>query len=149
MEYDFEKLAREIVASRLPELEKAPEAAGEIAKKIITAAVLSTKGRQEARVTVAGVCRGVMSGMLMIDKNLPDAAVKVLQEMHAVSLAVHIEPGDLMTWGMEGIAAVGGLAGVETRQNVATALEESFMGVGPVFSEMCRKAEDGHAKARP
>ncbi|MBI3552892.1 MAG: hypothetical protein HY077_10280 [Elusimicrobia bacterium] len=42
-EYDFEKLAREIVASRLSEIEKAPEAAGEIAKKIIVAGVQSTR----------------------------------------------------------------------------------------------------------
>ena len=142
-EYDFEKLAREIVASRLAELEKAPQAAGEIAKKIIVAAVQSTKVRQDPHLTVCAVCRGVLGGMLLINKNLPEAAVKVLQEMPAISHDVHLDPGDLMTWGMEGIASVCRMAGEGARHDVQVAIEESFMGAGEVFSEICRKSATG------
>jgi len=138
-EFDFEKLSREIVASRLSDLKDAPHAAAEVARKIITTGVQSTKVRQDPHITVAAVCRGVMGGMLILNKPLPPAAVSILKEMAAISHDVHLDPGDLMTWGMEGIAAVAHMAGHEAQQSVHMAIEETFMGAGVVFDQICSR----------
>ena len=137
-EYDFEKLAREIVTSRLMALDSPAEAAAEIAKKIIVTGVTSTKVRQDPRLTVLGVCRGVMSGMLLINKELPEAAAGILRVMPAIAHDVHLDPQELMTWGMEGIASVALMAGQEVRYHVQQRIEESFMGAGPVFQQLCQ-----------
>lgn len=138
-EYDFEKLAREIVVSRLGSLAKAPEAAAEIAKKIIVAGVRSTKVRQDPRLTVSLVCRGVLSGMLVLDKDLGETAVRVLREIPLIAHEVPLDPGDLMTWAMEGIASVAHLAGQDARLDIQGRIEESFLGAGAVFARLCER----------
>jgi hypothetical protein len=75
--------------------------------------------------------------MVMIDKSLPEAAVAILQGMSETAVLVHLDPGDLMTWGMEGIASVCHVAGTEARLSVRMAIEESFMGAGEVFGALC------------
>ncbi|MBI3552891.1 MAG: hypothetical protein HY077_10275 [Elusimicrobia bacterium] len=82
-----------------------------------------------------------MGGMLLLNKSLPEAAVKLLHEMPAISSAVHLDCGDLMTWGMEGIAEVCHLAGHEVRHSVQAAIEENFMGAGEAFSAVCSRLE--------
>lgn len=139
-EYDFEKLAREIVISRLAGLPNASEAAAEIAKKIIVAGIKSTKVRQDPHLTVASACRGVLGGMLVLNKDLGETAVRVLREIPHIAHEVPIDPGDLMTWGMEGMAEVARMAGREASQHVQERIEESFMGAGAVFSQLCSRA---------
>lgn len=140
MEYDFEKLAREIVTSRLQEIESAPEVCGEIARKIIVAAVRGTKVRQEPRATVAAVCRGVMGGMLLLGKDLPRTAVCVLQQMAEISHELQFDPSDLMTWGMEGLAGVLPMAGPQAEHAVEEAVERAFMGAGETFRRVRDRA---------
>lgn len=140
MEYDFEKLAREIVSSRLKEIEQAPEVCGEIARKIIVAAVRGTRIRQEPRATVTAACRGVMGGMLLLGKDLPRTAVSVLQQMAEISHELQLDPGEIMTWGMEGIAAVLPLAGPEAEHLVERDVERNFMGAGEIFRKICHQA---------
>lgn len=138
-EYDFEKLSREIVLSRLKDDPQAPQAAGEIARQMIVAGVQSTKVRQDPHLTVSAACRGVMSGMLLMEKDLPRTAVEILKQMPSISHEVPIDTGDLMTWCIEGIAAVSALAGLPMQSSVQEAIEESFMGAGEVFRSACSK----------
>lgn len=141
-EFDFEKLAREVVSSRLEAIKTAPAAAGEIAKKMIVTAVKSTKVRQQARVTVRQVCRGVMGGLLIIGKNLPAAAVEILKALgEDAAQEVRADPNDLMTWAMEGIADISPIVGVEVRSEIREAIAERYMGAGEVFSQLCDAAE--------
>ena len=139
-EFDFEKLAREIVTSQLKDVPDPNAALGEIVRKIIVSAVQGTKVRQDPHTTVVAVCRGVLSGMLLLEKDLPATAVAVVQEMANISHEVPIDPQDLMTWSMEGIAAVTMMAGAGIATSVQEAIEHHFMGAGTVFSELCRKA---------
>lgn len=140
MDYDFEKLAREITAERLRELSGAPVAAAEIAAKIITSAITSTKGRQPERVTVMGVCRGVMTGMVMIDKELPEAAIAILLKMSVLAQELHLDPMEMMTWAMEGIAAVAVVAQAEVKEAIRNRIDEKFMGAGEIFGRFCDAA---------
>ena len=139
-EYDFEKLAREIVVSRLNGSDNAPAAAAEIAKEVMVTSVKSTKTRQDPHLTISAVCRGVMSGLLLIEKDMPQAAAVILKELPQI--APEIEPADVMTWAMEGIASVAMLAGPDKCNAIQARIEQNFMGAGAVFSEICAKVPD-------
>lgn len=136
-DYDFEKLAREIVASRLAGAENAAPVVAEIAKKIIITGVSSTKVRQNPRATVAAVCRGLLGGLLLLDLPLADSAVAILHQMAGISADVPLDPGDLMTWGMEGMADVARLAGADAQSKIQDAIEAEFQGAGSVFGKLC------------
>ncbi|MBI3564181.1 MAG: hypothetical protein HY079_03180 [Elusimicrobia bacterium] len=138
MEYDFEKLGKEIVVGRLREVADPYALAGEAARKIAVAAVTSTRGKQEPKVTVAGVCRGVMSGMVLIEKDLPKTAVALLTQMAAVANETGLDPAECMTWAMEGIAPVVKTAHSHDGDRVRAAIEENFMGAGEVFDSILR-----------
>ena len=80
--YDFEKLAREITMTRLKDVsaETAAATAAEVASKIIIAGVASTGKRQDPQLTVTGVCRGVMSGVLLVESLAQLGAAAVLAD---------------------------------------------------------------------
>jgi hypothetical protein len=137
-EYDFEKLAKEIVLERLRDLPNPPAGAGEIALKIAVPAVTSTRMRQDPRLTVSATCRGVMAGMLLLEQDLGQTAVSLLSQMATISQAADLDPADCMTWAMEGMAPVCRLAPGGTGEAVGHAIEEHFMGAGDIFRELVR-----------
>lgn len=142
--YDFEKLAREIVAGRLAGLaERAPETAAEIAKRILISALQSTGNKQDPRQSTAAICRGVLGGLMLINQDLSQAAPLILRELAAVSHEVPIANEDLMTWAMEGFASVAVLAGPEPEHAMQLAIDQAFMGAGEVFGKACEKARAG------
>jgi hypothetical protein len=140
MEYDFEKLAKAIVVDRLRGVADAHALAAEIAHKIAVAGFAGTTGRQEPRVTLTAACRGVMSGMLLIEKDLPKTAVALLAKMAVIAQESSLDPADCMTWAMEGIAPIVKMGPPGTSDAVGTAIEQNFMGAGQVFEGMLRTA---------
>jgi len=135
-EYDFAKLAQEIVQERLRDLPNPPAAAGEIARQIAVPAVTSTRLRQDPRLTVSATCRGVMEGMLLLEQDLGETAVSLLNQMAVISQDANLDPADCMTWAMEGMAPVCRLAPAHVRDSVRHAIEEHFMGAGEVFDRI-------------
>ncbi len=138
MEYDFEKLAREIVIEKLMHVQDGPALAAEVVRKIAVTGLAGTSGRQEPRLTVAAACRGVMSGMLLIEKDLPKTAVALLRQMAHIAQEANLDPAECMTWAMEGIAPVVNLAPDGSSEAVSAAIEENFMGAGEVFQGILR-----------
>ncbi|MDE2314202.1 MAG: hypothetical protein KGL04_08515 [Elusimicrobia bacterium] len=138
--YDFEKLSREIVLSRAKESQDGAALASRAAREVIVSAIEGTRFRQEPRTTVKDVCRGVMGGLLISGKKLPEAAVAILRQMAEISDKVHLDPMELMTWGMEGIAIVAVAARAEERSAVSSAISAAFMGAGEVFRNLCDEA---------
>ena len=138
MEYDFEKLAKEIVVEKLRNVEDAPALAAEIAHKIAVAGLAGSSGRQEPRITVSAACRGVMAGMLLIEKDLPKTAVALLAMMALIAQESNLDPADCMTWAIEGIVPIVKLAPSGASDSVGTAIEENFMGAGQVFEGIMR-----------
>jgi hypothetical protein len=139
-DYNLEKLAKEIVIDCLKGTDDAPSGAGEFARQFVTRAITSTQARQAPRDSVTATCRGLMSGMLLLEKDLPLTAVAILSQMNAVAVATHQDPAELMTWAMEGIAPIAKLAGDQTRAAIESSIEGSFMGAGQVFSRACETA---------
>ncbi|MDE2142783.1 MAG: hypothetical protein KGJ84_10260 [Elusimicrobia bacterium] len=140
MEYDFEKLGREIVVSHCAGVADPYAVAGEAARKIAVAAVTSTRAAQDPRLTVAAVCRGVAAGMLILEKELPKTAVALLTQMGTVAQETNLDPADCMSWAMEGIAPIAKLAPGGAADAVRSAIDESFMGAGEVFEQLARTA---------
>ena len=138
--YDFERLAREIVASRLKDLAAPAEGAGAVAREIIISAVQSTKVRQDPHLTVTAAVRGVMSGLLLIEKPLVDAAVEVLQQANNIAQQSSLDPTEVMTWALEGIAQVAAMAPAEAQNAIHEAIEHKYMGAGGVYNELLAKA---------
>lgn len=137
-DFNLEKLAKEIVVARFGGVADAPAGAGAVAKQIVVKAVGGA--RQPARDSVTSVCRGLMSGMLILEKDLPRAAVAILGQMNAAAAETHQDPADLMTWAMEGIAPVARLAGRDVCYRIEASIEESFMGAGRTFASLCEAA---------
>lgn len=140
MDYDFERLAHEIVVEKLKGSPDAPALAAEVVQKIAVAGLAGTRGSQAPRVTVAAACRGVMSGMMLLEGDLPGTAVALLAKMAAVAQEAGLDPADCMTWAMEGIAPAVKLASGGASDAVAAAIEENFMGAGEVFQGILRTA---------
>jgi hypothetical protein len=139
-DFNLEKLAKEIVVDRLKGVEDPPAGAGEVARKIVSQAVNGTASHQAPHETVKAVCRGLMSGMFLLEKDLPRTAVSILGQMSLVAGETHQDPAELMTWAMEGFAPIVSLAGGHVRDDVATAIDASYMGAGEVFKQVCETA---------
>jgi hypothetical protein len=139
-DFNLEKLAKEIVIERFKNVADAPSGAGEVARLVVTKAITGTQARQTPRVTVTATCRGLMSGMLLLEKDLPRTAVAILRQMNAVAVETHQDPAELMTWAMEGFAPVAKLAGRHSCESIKHAIDADFMGAGNVFASACEMA---------
>ncbi|OGS41436.1 MAG: hypothetical protein A2506_09625 [Elusimicrobia bacterium RIFOXYD12_FULL_66_9] len=136
--HDYEKPAREAVASALKELSSGwPEKAALITCQQISHAAQVAKDPHAA---VVAVCRGALSGVLLSNQNLPDAVLKLLEKLPDTSLIMRSGPEELMSWVLEGAADVTLVAGPSARDAISAKIEEKFMGVGPVFDALCEKA---------
>lgn len=138
--FDFEQLSKDIVTTRLKGVSDVPAAAAEVARKMIVTGVTSTQNKQEPRKTVTDVCRGVMAGVLLLEKDLPPVAMALLAETAAIAGDVHLDPSEMMTWAMEGIARVCHMAGAPVESAVQDAIEAQYMGAGEAFAAACRAA---------
>ena len=70
---NLEKLAREIVVSRLAGAADASEEAALVGRELIISAVKATGERQHPMVTIILILRGVMGGLLLSAKRRADA----------------------------------------------------------------------------
>jgi len=144
-EFDFEKLACEITVSQLKGIGHAPNVAAGIAGNMIVAGVASTRERQEPRLTVTGVCRGVLSGMRSIEGDLAATAVEILHSMAHLAQEVQQDPDDMRTWAMDAIVMVAASGQPDLKEKLRVALEADFMGAGDIFTALCAKAGAGPA----
>ncbi|MBI5210983.1 MAG: hypothetical protein HY927_13520 [Elusimicrobia bacterium] len=140
--YDFETLSREIVVSRLRDAEDHPAAAAKTARDIILPALRSTFPSQAPRLTTIQVCRGIVTGSFFIDKDIAATVIAVLEMTAEIAHEGNLEPSEIMTWAMEGVASVMAVVGANTQYAVQTAIEERFMGAGAIFGELCQKSLD-------
>ena len=139
--FDFGKLTKEMVASRLQEVQNAPSVAADIVKATIVAGVKGTAAwGQDPRQTVAGICEGAMRGLLLIDKDLPAAAGEILARLAGAAQEAALDPQELMTWALEGMARVAPVVPRETVWRMREAIDRRFMGVGEVFDKLCKGA---------
>ena len=136
--FNFGQLTKEMIVSRLRDIQDAPAVAAEIAKKTIVAGVKSTQSSaQSPQETVQEICSGTMSGLLLIEKDLPRGAVEILRCLAEAAQELHIDPSELITWAMQGIAKITPFVTPEMRLNICCAIEEAYQGTGEIFTQFC------------
>jgi hypothetical protein len=135
---DLERLAKEKVIGAITAGMETNEAVEVIVKKIAIATVLNPPQGVDSRGAVSAACRGVLSGILLLERDLPSAAAAILSQMTMVATESHLDPADCMTWAMEGMAPVCRMAPTHICHSVRSAIDERFMGAGEVFDGMIR-----------
>lgn len=134
------QLTKEMIVAQLREAKDAPAFAADIVKQTILASIPSIKasGRQP-KDSIEEICFGAISGLLLIEKNLPRAAVLILGKMAEISQKVGIDPSELMTWAMEGIARIAPMTTIQILEDTRTLIEHEYMGAGGIFYSLCQK----------
>ncbi|MBI4385970.1 MAG: hypothetical protein HY551_01180 [Elusimicrobia bacterium] len=136
--FNLSQLTQEIISSQLKGSPDAPSMAAEIAKKTIVAGVRGTQtSGQIPQETVEQICLGAMKGLLLLEKDLPKAAVHILNRMAEASSELHMDPEEMMTWAMRGISRITPLVSTDIRWNIQRAIEDQYMGAGEVFARLC------------
>jgi|SRR5579859_4658679 len=135
-DYAFENLAKEIVLQKLKGKDDAEASAGAVALEIAVPAVTSTRTRQDPRATVSATCRGVMQGMMILEKDLAKTAVSLLGQIAVMAQEANLDSAECMTWAMEGMASVCRMASSDVRMAVSAAIADNFMGAGEVFNKL-------------
>jgi hypothetical protein len=131
--FNLEALAKEIAVERLKTAEDAPLAAGDLAKELVIKSVTGTMNKQEPRYAVTAVCRGLMEGVILLEKDVPKTAVALISQIGTIAQETALDPAELMTWAMEGFAPVCRLAGNAAFSSTQDAIDAAFMGAGEVF----------------
>jgi hypothetical protein len=140
--YNFGQLTKEIIVSQLKNSPNASIAAAELARKTIISGVHATKASgQNPKETVEEICYGTMSGVLLIAQDLTPAALEILRYSAEISNQLGIDPSDLMTWAMTGIAKIATATPMETLYKIRAAIEEEYEGVAEVFTKICEPYE--------
>lgn len=135
---DFEKQAKDAVAASI-----AADSAGGTALAVpvmcqhISHAARVSKDPKQA---VVAVCRGSMNAVLLGGRNVPDAALALMEALPNISLMMRVGPEDLMSWVMEGTADVASFAGPEVREALSAKIAEKFMGASSIFDGFCEAA---------
>jgi hypothetical protein len=135
---DFEKQAKDAVAAMLASNPAAGTAlvVPVVCQQISHAARLGKDPKQ----AVIAVCRGAMGALLLAGQDLPAAVVALMEALPNTSLMMRVGPEDLMSWVMEGVAAVTAVAGPQAREAMSSKIEEKFMGASTIFEGFCEAA---------
>lgn len=141
-QFNLGALTKEMVVSRLKEVEDAPAEAAAIVTKTIISAVQSTRAAgQDPKDTVAEITWGAVSGLILIEKDLPRGAALLLKGLAECAASLNLDAADLMTWSLTGLARMAPVASPDMRARVREAIEHEFMGVGEVFDGLCEQAK--------
>lgn len=120
------------------------EAASHAADEIIGAAVRKTEGKPGAiskADIVRDVCHGAMAGLLLADLDIAKGAVVLIGSMAEVAQEIKVDPAELLTWSLEGVARLTPLVSLQRMSDVGHAIDAQFMGTAEIFRELCRKAQ--------
>lgn len=127
----------EIRASKRPPC----DVAAAVARSIALAALKDVQDRHEQRMRVRRICRGAMNAVMFLGKSMPMTAASLLKAMADTANDIGIDPGDAMTWGMQGIADLTMLAGSETGTAIQRQLTKEFMGVEGIYGDFYQRAQ--------
>ncbi len=133
---------QEFVLQNIQGAPDAVEAASRAADEMISAAVRKTKDKPGAipqDEIVREVCHGAMKGMLLADLDLPLGAVTLIGSMAEVAQEIHVDPGQLLTWSLEGVARLASGVPREKINEIGQAIDAKFMGTAEIFRDLCRK----------
>lgn len=144
--YDFDDLTRAMVAERCRGAKDAAELAANIACQTIVAGLKGVRaagGEQGAAESVRLVTKGMLTGLVTADLDFVEASVFLLQRLSDAAEKTGIDPAEMMTWAMEGMAEQSAILSADRVGALEAAVDQKFMGAGSMFSALCNKARRG------
>lgn len=137
---EFGGITKEMIVSNLKGAEDAPKVAADIVAQTIAAGIPSAKASgKDPKDAVEEICFGAMSGLLLLEKDIPKSAILIIKSMAELSQKVGIDPSELMTWAMSGIARITPMTSIQVREEIRSLIEADYMGAGEVFSSLCER----------
>jgi hypothetical protein len=134
---DFEKSSRETVTQALAKGGTVAACVALIGQRIAGAA----RSGGDAHKAVVDVTRGGIGAFLLNGhQDVAAAAIALLEALPNLSLMTQVGPEEVMTWVMEGIAAVAAMAPAEVNHDIRGRIDEKFMGAGEIFGNFVDKA---------
>lgn len=134
---ELEKAVRETVVSSLKTSAAAPAAAADLASRAIRDALT---GGMSAENAFIGAVQGALSGLLLLEQNLPESSVLLLKAVNEAAQQSNVDPMEAMTWSLTAMARVAVLGAEEVKYAIRTRLDQSFTDCGSLFIDLCQKA---------
>lgn len=141
-QFNFGKLTKEMIAGRLKEAADAPRVAAEVVKRTIVAGVRATQAsttKQDPQRTVVEVCRGAMTGLMLIDKDLVAGALAILGRLAEAAQELGLDPQELLTWALQGFAKLAPAAPRDVIYKMRLEIDKAYMGAGDLFDKFCKE----------
>lgn len=145
MEFHLDALTKAMLDVALSGPSASIQGAAEVVASTIVSAVVSTRSGQAPRETVIQICKGAMGALLLKEKNLTEGAVEILKRMAEASQTLALDPQELLTWCLEGIAGISPMISPDARQQIRDAVNDLYMGTGEIFE----KFSDAACRAAP
>ncbi|MFH1724785.1 MAG: hypothetical protein ABII00_09205 [Elusimicrobiota bacterium] len=138
--FNIGQLTKEMVAKRLSELEDPCAVAAELMEDALFSALRGAREFGPAqKAMVSEVCHGALTGILLRYHSVPRGAIQVLRGACSVAHRLSLDPTEIMTRAIRGMARIRAVATKEQLSETAYALEAQYMGAGELFSDECRK----------
>lgn len=123
---------------------KALEPAAEVLRSAVLAGAKDPSVKAAAGEFIRQTVSGAVKGLLLAEVDLSAAALKLLNAVAEAANEAGLDPGEAMTWGIEGIARCAKLIPTPVLQAMKEELEAAFMGVGDMFADFCKAALEAH-----
>ncbi|MCX5794787.1 MAG: hypothetical protein NTY77_04765 [Elusimicrobia bacterium] len=135
---DFPQQARIAIRKALAEGVKATPA--EMSRIVVDQIADASRASQDQRQAVIAVCRASLGDLHVLGMDLSETTIQTLRDLSRTSLMSRVDPQDVMTWVMEGIAEVAATLDRPACNAIVSAIDGEFMGAGQAFAELCEKA---------
>lgn len=141
--YAFDELTKQMVAQQCLGA-GGPARAADIAAATILAGIRGTRAAsapQTAAESVRLITKGMVAGLLVVDGDVAEAGLALLKALAELAQQTHIDPTEMLTWCLEGLAEQSPLVPPAKVSALGSAIDREFMGAGMLFNTLCREAK--------
>jgi hypothetical protein len=133
--FNINQLTKEMVVARLSQLTDPHSAAAEVTKKTLLITLKEAPPRLEGpfHQAVTDIFQGAMTGILLKELDLSRGALVLLHVAAEVASETGIDPSEMMSAALVGIADISRFTDRARMHQVSKAIDTEFMGAGEVF----------------
>ncbi|MDE2292337.1 MAG: hypothetical protein KGL53_09665 [Elusimicrobia bacterium] len=142
--YAFDELTKQMVAAQCRGAADAQTRAARIAVDTIVAGLKGTRAAhasQKPAESVRLIVEGMVAGLVLADCDFVAACMDLLRHLTHAAQETSIDPMEMLTWAMEGIALKSPLLPADRVSALGSEIDSEFMGAGAVFSSLCHSAK--------
>jgi len=141
--FNLAQLTKVMLATRLKEVPDLAEATRQVVFETLKTYLRNLPpGSPELREGVREVARGAVTALLILDQRLPRGTVHVLKGVDLAASSYELDPGEALTWALEGIADLKRFVPMDALLWISQEIEQEFMGTGQVFKACLAKVPE-------